>query len=303
MIEHAGSPRFDGGGAPGVAEGGTRGWRRAAPARGPSARAYLLIALGEYLLDCPENRAWTQTLIDALALLGFEERAARQAVTRTAAAGWLVSGRSGRRMRWQLTPSGRHYLTAARQRLFAPGPERDWDGHWLVLLVMMPENQRKLRHRLRTSLEWVGFGSPGPDVWLSPHPSHAAEARQVLDSLGTDVQGTILHARLDDPGERHRLVAQAWDVSKLDASYRTFVGQWTHEHPASPDEAFIRRMHLVYQWRLLILADPGLPSALLPTDWSGERARQLMLELHAAWQPLATKWWDAREAATNTAQG
>lgn len=277
-------------------------WRRPAPARGPSARAYLLIAFGEYLLDCPENRVWTQTLIDALALLGFGERAARQAVTRTAAAGWLASGRSGRRVRWQLTASGRNYLTAARRRLFAPGPDRDWDGDWLVLLVTVPEKQRKLRHRLRTSLEWVGFGSPGPDVWLSPHPSHAAEARQVLDSLGADVRATLLHARLDDPGERHRLVAQAWDVGKLDASYRTFISRWAEADPASPDEAFVQRMHLVYQWRLLMLADPGLPSALLPAAWSGERGRKLMLERHAIWQPLAGAWWDARESVTNTAR-
>lgn len=303
MIEHAGGPRSGDDGAHGVPGGGGGSWRRSAPARGPSARAYLLIALGEYLLDCPESRAWTQTLIDALALLGFEERAARQAVTRTAAAGWLASGRSGRRMRWQLTPSGRGYLTAARERLFAPGPERDWDGDWLVLLVTTPENQRKLRHRLRTSLEWVGFGSPGPDVWLSPHPSHASEARQVIDALGADVQATILHARLDDPGDRHRLVAQAWDVGKLDTNYRAFIGQWTEADPASPDEVFVQRMHLVYQWRLLMLADPGLPSALLPPDWSGERARQLMLERHAIWQPLASKWWDARDAATNTSRG
>ena len=36
----------------------------------------------------------------------------------------------------------------------------------------------------------------------------------------------MLHARLDDPGERHRLVGQAWDVGKLDARYQTFIGQW-----------------------------------------------------------------------------
>jgi phenylacetic acid degradation operon negative regulatory protein len=276
---------------------GAGGWRPAAPARGPSARAYLLIALGEYMLDCEENSPWSQTIIDALALLGFEERAARQAIARTAAAGWIASGRAGRRVRWRLTPAGREYLATARRRLFAPGPERDWDGDWLVLLVTVPENQRKLRHRLRTALEWTGFGSPGPDIWLSPHTSHAAEAREVIGSLGPDVQATMMHARLDDAGERHRLVARAWDVGTLDGLYREFISQWTGAGPASPDETFAQRMHLVYQWRLLMLADPGLPPALLPPGWSGEQARLLMLDRHARWQPLATKWWDAHEAA------
>jgi phenylacetic acid degradation operon negative regulatory protein len=254
------------------------------------------------MLDCQENSAWTQTIIEALALLEFDERATRQAVARTAAAGWLVSERAGRRVRWRLTPAGREYLTAARERLFAPGPEPDWNGDWLMVLVSVPENQRKLRHRLRTALEWTGFGSPNPDIWLSPHTSHASEAREVIASLGPDVQATMLHARLDDPADRHRIVAQAWDVGKLDSRHRAFVGQWSGTDPASPDEAFVQRMRLVYEWRLLMLADPGLPPALLPTGWSGEQARLLMLDRHTRWEPLAIKWWQAHEAAPNIAQ-
>jgi phenylacetic acid degradation operon negative regulatory protein len=270
-------------------------WREQGPARGPSARAYLLILLGEYVLADESAGAWTQTIVDGLGLIGFEERAARQAIARSAGAGWLTSQRNGRRVRWRLMQAGREYLSAARQRLFAPGPEPDWDGKWLVLLCTVPENQRKLRYRLRTSLEWAGFGSPGPGVWLSPHPSHAAEARQVLCSLGADVQAVILHARLDDPGERRRLVSQAWDVDELDARYRSFVRHWAAVQPRSPSEAFIQRLHLVYQWRQLLLADPGLPPALLPADWSGEQARRLLLDRHAQWLPLATTWWERRE--------
>ena len=262
----------------------------------------MLFALGDYLLDRDQDSAWTQTIIDALALLGFDERATRQAIARTAAMGWLVSGRSGRRVRWRLTEEGRNYLDVAKKRLFAPGLERDWDGEWLVLLVTMPENQRKLRNRLRTALEWEGFGSPAQGVWLSPHAAHAAEARRVIDSLGSSVQGTILHARLDDPGERHRLVAQAWSVNRLDARHRAFIAQWTKAAPATPDEAFVSRTRLVYEYRLLMLADPRLPPGLLPPDWSGERARLLVLDRHAQWEPLAVKWWDDREAMTSTAQ-
>jgi phenylacetic acid degradation operon negative regulatory protein len=247
--------------------------------------------LGEYILADDGAGAWTQTIIDGLGLIGFEERAARQAIARSAGAGWLASERRSRRVRWRLTPAGREYLAAARQRLFAPEPESDWDGEWLVLLFTVPENQRKLRYRLRTSLEWAGFGSPSPGVWLSPHPSHAAEAREVIRSLGAGVQAVILHARLDDPGERYRLVAQAWDVHELDGRYRSFVGHWAGARPASPGEAFVQRLHLVYQWRRLLLADPGLPPALLPEDWSGEQARLLLLDLHAKWQSLATSWW------------
>lgn len=268
--------------------------RRPGPARGPSARAYLLILLGDYALD-QADAAWTHTVVAALGLVGFEEKAARQALTRSATAGLLDPRRVGRRTRWHLTPAGRDALTAAKNRLFATGPERDWDGDWLILLASVPENHRNLRHRLRTSLGWAGFGSLGPGVWLSPHPSRAAEARQVLASLGEPVQGTLLHARLHNPEDRRRLVTQAWDVTELDRQYRAFLDRFTPVRPGSPGQALAELAHLLYQWRRLLLADPGLPPNLLPPQWSGEQARRLLLDRHPRWQRMACTWWKARE--------
>lgn len=264
------------------------------PVRGPSARAYLLLLLGDYALDQAEG-AWTQTVVDALGLVGFEERAARQALTRSATAGLIEPHRQGRRTWWSITPAGHDRLTAGKHRLFAVGPETDWNGEWLMLLATVPESHRNLRHRLRASLSWAGFGTLGPGVWLSPHPSRATEARQVLDSLGETVQGTLLHARLDNPEERKRLVTQAWDLPELDKQYRTFVDRYTTTTPDSPQCALVELAHLVYQWRRLLLADPGLPPNLLPPQWIGEQARQLVLDRHPRWQLMARTWWQDRD--------
>jgi phenylacetic acid degradation operon negative regulatory protein len=203
-------------------------------------------------------------------------------------------------VRWRVTPNGQELLVAAGSRLFAAGPDRDWDGDWLVVLTSVPENLRPLRHRLRTSLGWAGFGSLGPGVWISPHPSHADEARQVLDALGDQVRGTLLHARLDDPTERHRLVAQAWDVADLDAQYQEFIDRFDPVRPRTPADGLAQLLHLIYHWRRLLLGDPGLPPTLLPADWSGERARQLLLRRRAAWHKLAQPWWDAHENPSDT---
>lgn len=268
--------------------------RAAGPVRGPSARAYLLIILGDYALD-HGDAAWTHTIVEALALAGFEEKAARQALTRSASTGALMPRRVGRRTRWHITPAGRQALLAAKDRLFASGPDRDSNGDWLILLATVPENHRNLRHRLRTSLSWAGFGSLGPGVWLSPHPSRVAEARQVLDTLGEPVQFTLLHARLDNPDERERLVTQAWDVAELDREYRAFLNRFKTVRPSAPGRALAELAHLLYQWRRLLLADPGLPPNLLPARWSGEQARQLLLDRHARWQQMAEGWWREHE--------
>ena len=167
------------------------------------------------------------------------------------------------------------------------------------MLATVPESHRNLRHRLRTSLSWAGFGTLGPGVWLSPHPSHATEARQVLASLGEAVQGTLLHARLDNPQERQRLVTQAWDVAELDRPVPDLPRPVRRRsQPESPERALVELAHLMYQWRRLILADPGLPPNLLPPQWSGEHARQLVLDRHPRWQRMASSWWQARDAST-----
>ncbi|HEU5473447.1 MAG TPA: PaaX family transcriptional regulator C-terminal domain-containing protein [Actinophytocola sp.] len=267
---------------------------RPGPERGPSARAYLLMVLGLYAFD-QGDAAWTQTIIEALALTGFEDKAARKALARTAEAGLLAARRDGRRTRWQLTPAGHDYLRTAKARLFAPGPDADWNGDWLILLASVPENHRNLRHRLRTSLGWAGFGSLGPGAWISPHPTHAREARHILDTLGDPIHGTLMHARLDDPDERHRLVAQAWDIPDLDQQYRAFLDHFEPVSPRSPGEALAQLSHLFYQWRRLLLVDPGLPPALLPPDWSGEHARRLLLNRHTTWHPTAITWWQDQE--------
>jgi len=155
---------------------------------GGSARSLLTTVLGEYVLPSAEP-VWTATLVDVLALFDVEEKAARQALARTAAEGWLSSDRVGRRVRWSLTPPGRRLLTEGAERIYGFGSgDRQWDGRWLVLLVSVPETMRDLRHKLRTRLTWAGFGSPTAGVWITPHLSAEAEAKLILDDLDLSSQ-------------------------------------------------------------------------------------------------------------------
>src|SRR5439155_19722707 len=97
---------------------------------------------------------------------------------------------------------------------------------------------------------------------------------------------------------RQRLVEQAWDMSELDRQYRNFLDRFTRVRPDSPERALAELAHLLYQWRRMLLADPGLPPGLLPARWSGEQARRLLLERHPRWQRMARKWWRANEEST-----
>ena len=70
-----------------------------------SARSLLMTVLGEFVLP-RDKPVWTSVLVDVLGILNVEEKSARQALARSAAEGWVVSERMGRRVRWSLTPPG-----------------------------------------------------------------------------------------------------------------------------------------------------------------------------------------------------
>ncbi|WP_279537807.1 PaaX family transcriptional regulator [Amycolatopsis acidicola] len=257
-----------------------------------SARSLLMTVLGEYVL--PRGRpVWTSTLVDVLAAFGVEEKSARQALARTAAEGWLVSERVGRRVRWSLTPPGRRLLTEGAERIYGFGRDSgEWDGKWLMLLVSVPETKRDLRHSLRTRLTWAGFGSPTPGVWISPDASRQDEAGTIVRDLGLDKEAMSFVAAYGTIGDEDAMVAQAWDLSALEGRYEGFIDEFTGVHPACGDEALHAQAKLVHEWRRFPFLDPRLPARLLPHNWSGAQAAELFHRKHVEWRPAAQEHWD-----------
>ncbi|OLT13673.1 PaaX family transcriptional regulator [Actinomadura sp. CNU-125] len=257
-----------------------------------SAQSLLMTMLGEYLLPHGEP-VWTSALLHVLAGLGVEEKSARQALSRTAAKGWIVSERSGRRVRWALTGAGHTLLSEGAERIYSFGREREtWDGRWLVLLASVPESKRDLRHQLRTGLTWAGLGSPVPGVWISPHASREAEAKQVVERLGL---GSALSfcGPFAGIGSERGMVEQAWHLDELAAAYDGFVREFAGLRPASGDQVLLAQIRLVHEWRRFPRLDPQLPLELLPPHWIGVRAANLFNDLHGEWRGAARERWAA----------
>ncbi|MEV0390324.1 PaaX family transcriptional regulator C-terminal domain-containing protein [Nonomuraea sp. NPDC050643] len=262
-----------------------RPWRQA------SARSLLLTVLGEFVL--PHDRpAWTSSLLHVLGGFGVEEKSARQALSRMAADGWITSERSGRRVRWALTRRGRELLTEGAERIYAFGRRREsWDGRWVVLITTVPESRRELRHQLRTGLTWAGFGSPVPGVWVSPHASREAEAKQVVEGLGLDLSAHSFNGPYAGIGSERTLVDQAWHLGELAGQYERFIHDFAGMRPRTGDPVLLAQIRLVHEWRRFPMLDPELPLELLPPDWIGIRAANVFNDLHNGWRPGAQERW------------
>lgn len=265
-----------------------------------SARSVLTTLLGEYVL-VRDHPTWTSTLVDALALFGVEEKSARQALSRTAAEGWLESERVGRRVRWSLTPPGRRLLTEGARRIYEFGSDaEEWDGRWVVLLVSVPEAKRDLRHQLRTQLSWAGFGSPAPGVWISPHTGREGEARRLLADLDVGSPMSFI-ASYGEIGDEESLVSRSWDLTALEDRYEDFIDEFTGLDPGSGQEVLRAQTWLVHEWRRFPFLDPQLPNKLLPTGWSGSKAAELFHGKHVEWREGAQQHWDRLLAAEEAA--
>jgi phenylacetic acid degradation operon negative regulatory protein len=254
----------------------------------PSARGLLFTLLGEFVLT-GDGTAWTSAVLDAFGRLGIEEKTTRQALMRTAAAGWLDAEKLGRRTRWRLTAAARQMLTDGAARIYSfTGPDPGWDGRWLLISARIPESDRRARHVVRSRLSWAGFGSLGPGLWVSPHPDREAEAVRVLREAGIADEAHVFVARRSGLGDERVMVATAWDLTAIEEQYEQFIEEF---RAGAPEDALSRQIELVHAWRRFPALDPALPGELLPARWSGLEAARLFGERHQQWSAAAGQQW------------
>ncbi|QDQ98898.1 PaaX family transcriptional regulator [Tomitella fengzijianii] len=263
---------------------------------GASARSLLLTVLGEFVYPRGAD-VWTSTLLESLGTLGVEEKSARQAIARASAEGLLESMRDGRRTRWSLTAAGAELLREGTARIYTfLADEHDWDGLWVLLSVAVPEAQRKLRHRLRTQLTWLGMGSPAPGLWVVPDAAKLDELESVLDGLGLRPSAFVWTGQWAEIGERQALIEAAWKLDEVGGKYREFTDVFVPDDGLAPADAFAAQVRLVQAWRRFPFLDPDLPARLLPDDWPGPDAARAFRDCHASWHEPAQSAWEAWEA-------
>lgn len=277
----------------------------------PSPRPQDLIftLYGDFLRQ-REEPVWVGALIALLEPLGLSATNVRTVLSRVAAKGWLAAEREGRRSYYRLTWRGRQLLEEGAARIYEPPRQDHWDGEWTLLAYSIPEGRRALRDRLRAQLAWLGFGSLGNGLWVTPHDVREGVAAVAAE---LDVAGYLevfrgAHVSRTDPRE---LVAQLWDLDALNARYEAFVDRHLddcvrlrEEGPDSvaPREAYERRFRLVHEFRQFPLEDPFLPRPLQPRDWAGECALALFRHYHDLLAAPADRFVDSLTGAAALAR-
>jgi len=216
---------------------------------------------------------------------------ARAALSRLARRGLLDSSRQGRRTYYGLTDRAEEVLDEGLHRIMAFGLEdRPWSGSWVVVIFSVPEEQRDLRHLLRTKLRWLGFGPLYDGVWVSPRAGAEETARELV-GLGV-ASATVLESRIvralegGDP-------LRAWDLDALRREYDAFIAEFTpllgrvRAGEVGGAEALVARTRVMDAWRQFPGLDPELPEDALPGGWPRRRAQHIFARVYDALGPLA----------------
>lgn len=261
----------------------------------PAARSMLLTVLGEYVLPRRGRDVWQEALVGALVAMGYTSQAARQALARSTRDGWLAAERQGRRARMSLSPATAELLRQGAERIYGFGETAEWDGHWLLVVVRVPERRREVRHQLRSRLAWAGMGSLGGGLWVTPHVGREAEIRDIVGE-GSEAEVVSFHAELGALGDPERVLSTAWDLEAIGEQYRAFIADFGRLRPAGGEAAFRAQTAMVHAWRKFPFIDPDLPKGLLPARWPKDRAHELFHAQHARWREPAVAHFEALNA-------
>jgi phenylacetic acid degradation operon negative regulatory protein len=265
------------------------------PPDGLNPRSLLFTLYGDYVHPLGQEEVRVGALVRLAAELGVSSTALRSALSRMGREGWLATRRDGGSPRCRLTERGRGLIEEGTERIY--GHHRAvWDGRWLLVSYSLPERRRDQRDRLREGLSFLGFGSLGNGIFVSPHDLRR-EVRQLIARQEVEEDVTVHHGTLEWPADPALVVARAWDLQGLEGRYAAFlrrIREAVAEARGLDDrEAFRRRFLLTHEFRRFPFSDPDLPDALLPPNWVGTAVREAFLEYNRKLRGQAERFYQA----------
>lgn len=211
-------------------------------------------ALLTVLLGAEVATLSARELVTVGSLLGFAEPTVRVALSRMTAAGDLVRGDDADyRLSDRLLERQRRQDQAVHPRT------RAWRGQWEVVVVTATGRSAAERAELRAELTGLRLAELREGVWTRP-----ANLRLDWPASVDDVVTRFTGRPVDEPAA---LAADLWDLDAWAATARALLDATDTADPV------LRFTACATSGRHL-LADPVLPSELLPADWPGDDLRE-----------------------------
>ncbi|MEU1606370.1 PaaX family transcriptional regulator [Micromonospora matsumotoense] len=260
----------------------------------------VLAFFGEHVVDADTGPLRASVLITVLEGAGVAAPATRATLDRLVRSGVLARGRSGRETLFSLTEHGAAVLREATYRVRGPRPFDPQGSGWTLVTFSIPEGQRTLRHRLRSTLTWEGFAPIRDGLWLAPGEVDLAGSLEPLRQDLAPHAVVAFHARELAGFPIGESVRAAWDIEAIRREHLAFIEEWAE--PATPTAAgaLTVRTMLVADWLALLRADPRLPAEFMDAQWPAARSAETYRQAHRRLAEASTAEFAALVAARPT---
>jgi len=249
----------------------------------PRTPKQLLLALfGELVLDRDAEPVRTGVVIAALERTGIAAPTTRRALDGLTQSGFLARERRGREVLLRLTRVGGDVLREAAMRVRGPRPFDPNGTGWTLVTFSIPEDQRRVRHRLRSSLTWEGFAPLRDGLWLAPGEVDLDASLGPMRAELPQGAVTAFHARALESFPIGDSVHAAWDLDAIRRAHEAFISEWSAADAAGEAGPLAALVLLVADWLALLRADPRLPREYLGPSWPAQRSTELYHRLRAA---------------------
>lgn len=150
---------------------------------------------------------------------------------------------------------------------FVDWQQEKWDGYWRIVIFDVAEKHSSIRQKLRRELLRLKFGQLQKSIYITPHKSEE-KIWEWLKENNLAGQAGILIARQLFIDNFKGLAEKIWHLDRLNRLY----GQL---EKIKVEEKLSARKWL-NQYLEIVVADPFLPSELLPKPWKGFAAKRVL---------------------------
>ncbi|MCJ8319320.1 MAG: hypothetical protein MJK12_06785 [Colwellia sp.] len=264
-----------------------------------SCKSFIVTVFGD-VLSQHGDWLWLGSLIESLKPLGYSERLIRTSVFRLVQDDWLQVKKVGRKSFYAFTESAKlHYEKAAR-RIYSSTHD-DWHGNWLLVLPSFVSEQAM--PAFRRQLHWLGFSSLSSGVFAHPCIEQTSLNETLKELQLTDAVVVFSCKTIDDCSAKvlKTLVQKRWHISELAEQYQQLLISYQvlmrkvegkdkakmltnikdPLNDISEQQSFLLRTLLIHEYRRILLKDHELPKQMLPEQWQGFAARQLVNNLYS----------------------
>lgn len=214
-----------------------------------------------------------QQFVEIYEQRGYTSTYIRNALSRLKKEGYIASPS---RSWYNVTAEGLAYIKAINSK--PARYQEKWDHTWDVVMLEVPESERKKRDQFRTALGQLGYGLLYNSVYISPW-NYRDEVAAYIQKLELEGKVSILQGQFQEGSITPQKAQAIWQLDEIEALYQK-KSDWLQEefvpslHEAlqagQPLQLFLLYLQMGEELSGLFMADPYLPDELLPDHWPGK---------------------------------